>query len=82
MHVVIKKTVFIKKTKEYLKDGNCMTSNIFVLNIHQFEDTKEWLKMVLLNHQAFFILNIHQFDATHLFELVNSVYFLFRVCVC
>lgn len=36
-----KKTVFIKKTKEYLKDGNCMTSNIFVLNIHQFEDTKE-----------------------------------------
>lgn len=53
MHVVIKKTVFIKKTKEYLKDGNCMTSNILVLNIHQFEDTKEWLKMVLLNHQAF-----------------------------
>lgn len=51
MHVVIKKTVFIKK--KYLKDGNCMTSNIFVLNIHQFEDTKEWLKMVLLNHQAF-----------------------------
>lgn len=36
-----KKTVFIKKTKEYLKDGNCMTSNILVLNIHQFEDTKE-----------------------------------------
>lgn len=34
-----KKTVFIKK--KYLKDGNCMTSNIFVLNIHQFEDTKE-----------------------------------------
>lgn len=41
MHVVIKKTVFIKKTKEYLKDGNCMISNILVLNIHQFEDTKE-----------------------------------------
>lgn len=43
----------IHKKKEYLKDGNCMTSNILVLNIHQFEDTKEWLKMVLLNHQAF-----------------------------
>lgn len=36
-----KNRIHKKKTKEYLKDGNCMTSNILVLNIHQFEDTKE-----------------------------------------
>lgn len=34
MYVVIKKIVFIKKIKEYLKDGNCMILNIFVLNIY------------------------------------------------
>lgn len=40
------------------------------------------IKDGIIEPSSIFILNIHQFDATHLFELVNSFYFLFRVCVC
>lgn len=40
------------------------------------------IKDGIIEPSSIFILNIHKFDATHLFELVNSVYFLFRVCVC
>lgn len=34
MYVVIKNCIYKKKIKEYLKDGNCMILNIFVLNIY------------------------------------------------